>query len=223
MPKTGEQSLPTSGRPPTDRMPKEKRWQEILRAAAEVFYEKGYDAATLQDIADRVGILKGSIYYYIKTKGDLLEHLLVEVHNEGLEVIRERARTSGTIFEKLETMMRSQINYVCRNQIKTTVYLHELKSLGPSKREALVGTHDFRDEYLGIIKKGQGEGLILKDLDATLTAQTLLSSINSLYQWYRPHPKRPISQIADHVVIMLLRGIATPAGQKSHRFFAGKP
>jgi AcrR family transcriptional regulator len=198
----------------TDRKPKEKRWEQILQAAAEVFYEKGYDAATLQDIADRVGILKGSIYYYIKAKGDLLEHLLIEVHNEGLEMITERAQAPGTVFEKLDGMIVSQVNYVCRNQIKTTVYLHELASLAPEKRDALFGTHDFRDLFQVIIKAGQAEGLILPRLDATLTAQTLLGWINSVYQWYRPHPKRPIKLIADHFVTLLLRGIATPEGLK---------
>ena len=43
----------------------EKRWSEILRAAAEVFSEKGYEATTINDIASRVGLLKGSLYYYM--------------------------------------------------------------------------------------------------------------------------------------------------------------
>jgi AcrR family transcriptional regulator len=61
--KTDNLSPRAEGRSSTDRKPKEKRWQQILQAAADVFYEKGYDAATLQAIADRVGILKGSISY----------------------------------------------------------------------------------------------------------------------------------------------------------------
>jgi len=203
-----------SDRPQTDRKPKEKRWQEILQAATEVFYEKGYDAATLQDIADRVGILKGSIYYYIKTKGDLLEHLLADAHANGIAALRERAQTPGNEFEKLDAMIRRQIDAVCRQQIKTTVYLRELKSIPLDKRKSLIGMHEFRDEFRAILKEGQAKGLILSDLDATLTAQALVSSINSLYQWYKPHPRRPIGRIADHFATILLRGIATRAGQK---------
>ncbi|MDB5581372.1 MAG: hypothetical protein JWR80_6548 [Bradyrhizobium sp.] len=212
--KTANLSPRAEGRSSTDRKPKEKRWQQILQAAAEVFYEKGYDAATLQDIADRVGILKGSIYYYIKAKGDLLEHLLIEVHREGLEMITERSQEPGTVFEKLDGMIVSQINYVCRNQVKTTVYLHELASLAPARRDSLFGTHDFRDLFQAIIRTGQAEGLILPGLDATLTAQALLGWVNSVYQWYRPQPKRPVKLIADHFVTLLLRGVATPEGLK---------
>ena len=212
--KTDNLSPRAEGRPSTDRKPKEKRWQQILQAAAEVFYERGYDAATLQDIADRVGILKGSIYYYIKTKGDLLEHLLTEVHNEGLEIITEQAQAPGTVFGKLDGMIRSQINYVCRHQAKTTVYLHELKSLTPEKRDSLFGTHDFRDLFEVIIRTGQEEDLILPEIDPTMTSQAMLGWINSLYQWYRPQPKRPAKLIADHFVTLMLRGIATPKGLK---------
>lgn len=195
-----------------DRKPKEKRWLEILKAAAEVFYEKGYDAATLQDIADRVGILKGSIYYYIKTKSDLLDGLLIEVHNEGLEMIAKRAATEGTVFDKLDAMVRGHIEYMVRNQAKTTVYLHELKALDPERREALFRGHDFRDQFLFVIRKGQSEGLILPDLDPKLTSQTMLGWINSLYQWYRPSPRKPAKLIADHFITIMLRGIATHKG-----------
>src|SRR5687767_4761450 len=61
-------------RKPRDR---EQRWDEIVEAAANVFYEKGYEGASLQDIASAVGLLKGSIYYYIDTKEDLLFELVM--------------------------------------------------------------------------------------------------------------------------------------------------
>lgn len=202
------------GRGQTDRKPREKRWSEILKAAAEVFYEKGYDAATLQDIADRVGILKGSIYYYIKTKGDLLDSLLIEVHNEGMAMIRRCAATEGTIFDKLGAMIRGHVDYMCRNQAKTTVYLHELKALDPDHRESLFRGHDFRDEFLILIEQGQKTGLVLPDLDAKLTSQAMLGWINSLYQWYQPKPRKPAHVIADHFVSTMLRGIATSKGLK---------
>lgn len=215
MPKRLDQEIPAqagNGRAANDRKPKEKRWQEILKAAADVFYEKGYDAATLQDIAARVGILKGSIYYYIKTKGDLLDHLLTEVHNEGVAMIKARASEPGTVFDKLDAMFRSHIDYMSRNQAKTTVYLRELKALDPIRREALFRGHDFRDQFLILIKKGQAEGLILPSLDPKLTSQTMMGWTNSLYQWYRPQQRKPVRQIADHFITIMLRGIATPKG-----------
>jgi AcrR family transcriptional regulator len=199
---------------PTDRKPRKKRWLQILKAAAEVFYEKGYEAATLQDISDRVGILKGSIYYYIKTKGDLLDSLLTEVHNEGLAMIRERAATEGTVLDKLASMIQGHIDYICRNQAKTTVYLHELKALSREHRESLFRGDEFRNEFMQVIEEGQKQGLILPHLDPKLTAQAMLGFINSLYQWYTPSAKRPPQLIADHFKFTALRGIASDKGLK---------
>ncbi len=198
----------------TDRKPRSKRLAQILEAAADVFYEKGYEAATLQDISDRVGILKGSIYYYIKTKGDLLDYLLTEVHNEGLAMMRERAATEGSALDKLAAMIQGHIEYVCRNQAKSTVYLHELKALTQEHRDRLFKGNDFRSEFIRVIEQGQQDGLILKDLDPKLTAQTMLGWLNSLYQWYSPKAKQQPKRIADHFQLTIIRGIASEKGLK---------
>src|SRR4051812_25001793 len=59
-------------RPGSAKSKKRNREAEVIDAAVEVFFEKGYSAASIQDVADRVGVLKGSLYYYIDSKEDLL-------------------------------------------------------------------------------------------------------------------------------------------------------
>ena len=71
-----------------ERKPREERWAELIEVATQVFYEKGYDGASLQDIADRLGMLKGSLYYYIQSKEDLLFDVISAVHRDGLAVVR---------------------------------------------------------------------------------------------------------------------------------------
>jgi len=63
-----------------ERKPREERWAQLIEVATRVFFEKGYDAASLQDIADRLGMLKGSLYYYIQSKEDLLFEVISTVH-----------------------------------------------------------------------------------------------------------------------------------------------
>ena len=63
-----------------------ERWSEIVDAAGEVFDKKGYAAARIEDIAARVGLLKGSLYYYIDTKEDLLFAIVDGNHSRGLVV-----------------------------------------------------------------------------------------------------------------------------------------
>ena len=78
-----------------ERKPREERWAELIEVATEVFYEKGYDGASLQDIADRLGMPKGSLYYYIQSKEDLLFDVISSVHKDGLAVIRARAAVAS--------------------------------------------------------------------------------------------------------------------------------
>lgn len=209
---TDSVTAPKAARATTDRKSREERWEELIEAAAAIFYEKGYDGATLQDIADRVGILKGSIYYYIESKSDLRDHLLLEVHNGGLTMIRSLSETPGTSLDKLEAMIRGHVDYVCRNLAKTTVYLQELKKLGVAERRKLLGDHNYRDVFREIVIAGQADGLIDTKLDPKLTAQTMLGSANSLYLWYRQARGRPPSVIATHMVRVVLRGIASAKG-----------
>ena len=206
----------------TDRKPKEKRWKEILDVAAEVFYEKGYDASSLQEIADQVGILKGSIYYYIKTKRDLLDNLLIEVHKGGIARLRHLAATEGPPLTKLYATIYGHVQFICENLAKTTVYLHELQKLKPEQRAELIGLHEFRDEFLQLIREGQSNGDILPDLDPKLTSQALLGAINSSYQWYRPNRGKPSAQVAEYFAITSLRGIATSKGIKAIEKLAQK-
>src|SRR5690348_10020612 len=82
---------PESSPPPPRGTLNESRWDEVLSVAAEVFGEKGYRAATLRDIASRLGMLKGSLYYYIDSKEDLLFEILRRSHLRGVEFVAETA------------------------------------------------------------------------------------------------------------------------------------
>ena len=77
------------GRPPGTLRP--ERWNEIVDAAGDVFDEKGYAAARIEDIAARVGLLKGSLYYYIDSKEDLLFAIVDGNHSRGIAVVEQGA------------------------------------------------------------------------------------------------------------------------------------
>src|SRR5690606_20295851 len=96
----------TARRRGAERKPREERWSELVKVATQVFYEKGYEAASLQDIADRLGMLKGSLYYYIQTKEDLLYEVINGVHQGGLRNLKRS--------EEHTSELQSRENLVCR-------------------------------------------------------------------------------------------------------------
>lgn len=211
-PKASERDAParqhkTSG----DRKPREERWAEILDVAAQVFSEKGYDATSLQEIASRTGILKGSIYYYINTKADLLAHLLRQAHETGLRNIEPIANGPGNAAERLAGMIRAHAEYVCTDRSRTAVFVHERKRLTSEQRKEFLGDeHVYRHLFQQVIEEGQREKLINPEIDPKLTALCLLGSLNSLYQWFRPNGEFSVTMISNHFVTSTLHGIVLP-------------
>lgn len=195
----------------TERKPREERWQELLNAAAKIFYEKGYEASSLQDIANEVGILKGSIYYYIKTKKDLRDHLVNEVHLNGIRLVKSAAMTKGNPLERLEAVIIAHVTYLCNNMAQTAVYLEQFKNVIADSRYDMK-RHAYRDVVESVIREGQEEGYIFEDMHPSFTAQVILSSLNSVSQWYTPRKSRPPKMTAEHLARVLVRGHATAKG-----------
>ncbi len=193
-----------------ERKPREERWAELIEVATQVFYEKGYDGASLQDIADRLGMLKGSLYYYIQSKEELLFDVISTVHQEGLAVIRARAEVAGDPLQRLENVIVGHVEHTCRNLVPTAVFLHELSALPPERRQEVLGSeHAYQGVFRDLIELAQQEGLVRADLDPRLGALTVLGSTNWVYRWFRPGGEFTPEKIGAQMAEMVIRGIAT--------------
>ena len=194
-----------------ERKPREERWAELIEVATQVFYEKGYDGASLQDIADRLGMLKGSLYYYIQSKEDLLFEVISAVHKQGLAVIRSRAAAPGDPLQRLAHVIVGHVEHTCRNLVATAVFLHELSALPPERRVEVLGSeHAYQGVFRHLIELAQKDGLARADLDPRLAALSVLGSTNWVYRWFRPGGEFSAEQIAAELADMAIRGIATP-------------
>jgi AcrR family transcriptional regulator len=201
----------TQRRGPSRRKPREERWSELIDVATQVFYEKGYDAASLQDIADRLGILKGSLYYYIQSKEDLLYDVISDVHREGLANIKSLAAADGNALQRLRGVIIGHIEYECRNFTKTAVFLHELQALTPERQaEVIGGEHSYRGVFADLVESGQREGLIRAEVNSKLAALSILGSTNWVYRWFKPDGEFTARQIGEQFADMTVPGLAVP-------------
>jgi AcrR family transcriptional regulator len=191
------------------RKPREERWSELIGVATQVFYEKGYDAASLQDIADRLGMLKGSLYYYIKSKDDLLYTVISEVHRAGLANIESLAAAPGDALQRLRGVVTGHIEHACRNLTGTAVFLHEMQVLGDDRQEEIIGgEHAYRGVFRHLIEDGQREGLIRPAVDPRLAALSILGSTNWVYRWFQPGGEFTARQIGEQFADMIICGLA---------------
>lgn len=191
------------------RKPREERWAELFTTATEVFYEKGYDGASLQDIADRLGMLKGSLYYYIHSKEDLLFEVIHEVHRQGLANIAAFADKPGDPLQRLRNVMVGHIEHMCRNLVSTAVFLHELQALPAERREEILGSeHAYRSVFLDLITKAKAEGLVRESVDPKLASLHVLGTVNWVYRWFSPDGEFTPTQIGEHFADLTLHGLA---------------
>lgn len=203
----------------------QRRRQELIDAAAKIFQDKGYEAASIQDVADALGILKGSVYYYIDSKEDLLFAAIQEVHESALAntgKIREMDEDPLTL---IRLFIESHVRHVGDNFVKATVFFHDFRSLDPKRHEYIVRERDSYDAFLReLITRGQSGGQICEDVDPKLATLAILGMMNWTYQWYRADGGLDPAAIGRQFADLALAGlVCTPATHKAkHRNQLGK-
>jgi AcrR family transcriptional regulator len=186
------------------------RYQQIVDAAAEVFYAKGYAGTSTQDIADRAGILKGSLYHYISAKEDLLLAVMTRVYEDLVALATEVMAADLDPVAKLRRLIREQIEYNAANRATTGVYYAEFRWLEGERRQQIVGMGDRIEEILrGLITAAQKQRRIRRDVDPKLVGFVMLGAINWFHEWYRPEGEKSAAQLAETMADLLLSGALT--------------
>ncbi len=191
----------TVASPPTE------RYQQILDAAADLFFRKGYGATTTQDVADAVGMLKGSLYHHIGSKEDLLVGIIDDVHAAAMERLSLAREREGSHLERLRWFARDHSAYNCRNIAQIGVYFREFEALAGERRERVGRDRRTYDRFVRtLIEAGQANGTIRPDLDARIAANSVLALGNWVYQWFDADAEDPdatAERVADLAIHML--------------------
>ncbi|MDA8280405.1 MAG: TetR/AcrR family transcriptional regulator [Actinomycetota bacterium] len=186
-----------------------RRQQEILDAAAEIFREKGYEATSTQDIADAVGLLKGSLYYYIDSKEDLLAAIIDDAYTGALQALEQAKATPGNALQKIRSIIESYVDYFIANQVKMAVLFRDFRSLSDERQQIIAGERDqYLDEVRSLLRQGQAEGLVAPDLDPKLASIGITGMVNSLSQWYHPSGPSTPAEISEAFARLVVAGVS---------------
>ena|SRR5436190_4906550 len=184
------------------------REQQVRAAALRLFRDKGYHATSMRDIAAEVGINKGSLYSYIRSKEDLLIPFFERAMGLLLvEIEAISANQSLTPTERLKRAIKAHVLNVTENLDVLTVYLSEWRQL---TADSLTTVRQQRERYaalfLAIIEDGIKRGEF-RALDPRISALGMIGTCNYLFRWYRPDGRLEPEQIADELTDMLLHGV----------------
>lgn len=185
------------------------RWTEILDTAADIFYEKGYDATSIQDVADDLGMLKGSLYHYISSKEDLLFGIVKRFHDRGHAHLQPVLTADGSVLELLNEFVVRHVEHNTQNFKESAVLNHDLRSLTGERRSEIMETRAEYDVFLrSLLERGQEEGTVRPGLDPKLAAIGVLSMLNSVYVWYKPSGERSGADVARAYADLVVQAVA---------------
>jgi len=205
-------------------MSSDQRWREILDAAAIVFQQKGYEAASIADLAEAVGMLKGSLYYYIETKEDLLFAIIQEVHEVFLRNLAVIGAMDADAVVRVRAFIEGHVAENAREAVRSAVFYRDFYSLSPERRAVIIAERDGYDRFLRqLILDGQAEGAFCVDLDAKISAIAMLGMMNHVFQWYQPDGGLSPEEVGRNFADLLLGGLICRRDEHAHEATTGKP
>jgi AcrR family transcriptional regulator len=180
----------------------------VLRAAIDLFNRKGYDATSIGDVAEELGVTKSAVYHHVPSK----EHLLSEALDEaltGLEAaVSAAASADGSAYERLRGVVRHSVEVLVEHQPAVTLLLR-VHGNSETEKAALARRRRIDARLAELVGRASGEGALRADLDPELVSRLLFGMVNSLVEWYRPSGPVTAAQVADAVTAIAFDGLRT--------------
>ena len=186
------------------------RLAEVYRTAAQIILRKGYDATSINDIANALGMTKAGLYHYINGK----KELLFDIMNFGLDELEEEvinpAKSIPDTAARLRFIIASHARLVTRGDGAITILVDEITALTPvQNRKITRRKREHFDRLREVLNKLESEGM-LQDVDTTVATFSLLGMINWLSRWFKHDGALTEEQIADEIVKFALSGLLRP-------------
>ena len=190
--------------------------EAVLRTAAQVFNEKGYLASTLDEVAERLNVTKPTLYYYVKSK----DEILYECVRIGLTMLQDAivvvGASGGTAADKLIAAMRKYTEIVTMDFGMCVIRVGEDPLPLESQRKLRRMKAGIDREFRELIRQGIEEGSI-RPCDPKIAAFTMAGALSWIGRWYRPDGPWTPDDIADQCIGLLAQGLFQPGAQPELR------
>lgn len=187
------------------------RREELSRAAARLFAERGFHGTSMDALAQALGVQKGSLYSLTGSKQELLYETLQEgarAFHAALDAVPDAAPA----VERVRAALRGHLRVVAEQLDVATVFTREWRYLEGASREEFVGERRrYEQRWRALFRDGVESGDLRTDLDTGAATLLVLSAANWAYTWLEPG--RDTDDLADRFLTILvdgIRGYATP-------------
>jgi TetR/AcrR family fatty acid metabolism transcriptional regulator len=180
--------------------------RKILNSAIKIFGDKGFQNATIAEIAKEAGVGDATIYEYFKNKEDILLAIPVEITKELIPQIHDHMMGIKGALNKLRKFIWWWLNYVEKNPGYGSIVLLELKtSKTYVSTEAYQAARNFYQILLDIIQEGQEEGTIKKEINIYLARSLCVGAMEHIIiRWLLKDRRYSLIQYADELADLLI-------------------
>ncbi len=179
----------------------------ILKEGASLFREKGFGAASMRDLAEKVGIEAASLYNHIKSKNEILEAVCFNIANRFNAHLDEVESSNAHPIKKIETILRFHIQQMIDNHEEVIVSDREWKHLEePYRSNFHTQRRNYRKRFTALIEDGIKKGEV-KKIDASTAVIISLHAVNGIESWHRSTAKISAKELEDNMVMILIDGL----------------
>ena len=192
--------------------PYDERLERLLAAAARVFADKGYHATTMRDLARASRMSLAGMYYYVRSKEELLYLIQDRCFGEVLRGARAAVAAATGPAARLEAFVRHHVSFFAAHMAEMKTLSHEADSLhGPWARALRAKKKGYAALLAGLVGEAAPRA---SHEERAITAYALFGMMNWIYTWYRPDGALSPDQLAARLAALALRGVpaagATP-------------
>lgn len=197
----------SSSVPPSPRATRaELRRTEIFRSLGLALQERGIAGITMGEIAQRLGMTKGSLYYYFSSKDDLLYQCHMRCVEVSLEALRASHALDLPADVRLKQVLVAHIRAITE-EVYGAVLLTDIESLSPRRRQRYVAQRDrFEEGVRAMIEEGIHAGRFRK-VDVRIASFAILGGINWISKWYDPQGEWSSTELAERFAEFLVSGL----------------
>lgn len=178
--------------------------ERTVEAAAQLFYDRGYEKTTLEAVAETLGVTKPFIYGHFKSKAELLADICTRGVSASLVAIDTALELEATPSEKLRRFARDFLIAVLSNQRNIAILTREEKNLEPLDFDRLSALRrEFDRKLVSLLHSGVEAGEFHL-ADPYVAALSIGGLVSWAYVWYRPHGRLSLDALADEVSALIL-------------------
>ncbi len=185
------------------------RRDELLELAATMFAERGLRATTVRDIADRAGILSGSLYHHFASKEEMVDEVLRDFLDWLFASYRQIIDTNPNPMERLKGLFMTSFDAIEHRHAQVVIYQDEARRLLPQERFSYLEdlNRAQRQMWVDVLQQGIKEGHFRPDLDVDLVYRFIRDTTWVSVQWYQPGGPLTAEQVGRQYLSIVLGGI----------------